>query len=189
MFARGAIGFSTHRNGRLSRAIRWFTGQPWSHTFVVTDIIGNRKDNKHRVYILDANAGGRVSHNIITNYGNADTEFEIWMPKDQNPEDVSWSVSFTEICFRDKSYSLWSLFTSALKLFTKKRLKLPVVNPERGTNCVQVTSLYLEQLFDDFKHRQRLGQFISPGDLHEWVKSSGQFELIHQKKFDAPLGP
>lgn len=190
MFSRGAIGFSTHRDKPLSRLIRWFTGEPWSHTFLITDIIGNRKTNTHRVYLFDAVATGRVAHNVIQNYNNADTQLEIWAPKsgvDGAQDAIEWAIRFTELAFVDKRYSLWSLITSALKLFTRKRAGLPVINPDRGTNCVQVVSTYLAALGPAFITAQKAESFISPGDLHNWVSTSGWFEKIHEKKFDAPL--
>jgi hypothetical protein len=183
MFIRGAIGFSTHRNKKLSRIIRWFTGHRYSHSFIVAEAIGSRKEAEpQRVYLLDAYKR-EVSFSSAKTYEGDDTEYEIWWPKDVLPATIDAALSKTEDLYVKQPYSYARLLGIGIRMFLQKKFGWVIKNPlPLGTICSEVTWFYLNELFPGtFGHLDRLN--VSPEDLWTHVRASEQFEKIRYKPF------
>jgi hypothetical protein len=177
MHKRGQIGFSTHREKRLSKLIRWFTNHRFSHTFLISDVT-----DKQKVYLLDAYKK-EVAFTPLRFYNDKDTEYELWEPIGVSDELVSEAMDKVELRYMKKPYSFSRLAGIAIKLAVKWKFGRVIKNPfGLGTICSDVSLDYLAEIMPDlFAHLDK--DHTNPSDLYDIVAHSGRFTLVTHKDF------
>lgn len=178
---RGAVAFSTNKRSWISKLIRWFTQYPFSHSFVITDICDPDSFQRERIYIMEA--GKReVSFNQLSHYENTDTCYEIWMPRGVTEADIDRALYRTERVFLGKRYGYLQLVGFALVIALSK-VGIHIKNPIKlGAICSEVDWYYCKQIKPGFFNRFDRDT-VSPRDLREFIRHSGEFELIRWKAF------
>ena len=159
--------------------IRWATGNQWSHTFVVGDIIGNRKNKEHRTYILDATYNEPCSYTTGASYDkNELVSYEIWQWKRSKPEEIDAALRALE----EKYLKEWFTGRTLLAILVYKVTGIP--SPFRNNiYCSGMVFDYLQYLQIAFLPKKVRSYNVTPGDLYEFVTSRTDiFEKIGEKK-------
>lgn len=176
--AQGAIGFSTERNLFFSRAIRWFTNYPLSHSFIIVE----PKPRLRYSRILEADRRA-VNYSLLGKYHRSDSMYEIWEPVGFSIEEIKSAIQKTERAFLYKKYSYAKILGIGLKI-TLEHIGINISNPVRmGTICSEVVWYYLSKLLPDiFGNIDH--SVVTSKDLHKMLIESCRFRLIVSKEFD-----
>jgi hypothetical protein len=169
---RGAIGFETNYRSTISRLIRWFSKSVWSHTFIVTDDVGDH------TYVMEANEFG-TTFMLLDEYQKTIVNFELWEPI-ATPEQIEAALKKAQKKFVGQVYGYLQLLGIGLKILVSRYLGHHILkhNPiKQGAICSQVVWYYLQELMPDLFGN--LDQYsVSPGDLYEIVSKSDRFKKV-----------
>lgn len=171
LFAQGSIGFSRQKGSLLSKAIRWFTGSKWSHTFIVYQVDPE---------ILVAEAGTfEVVLVPITKYESKKYETTFFFPDRIPFQEVQAGINRAR---KDigKVYGWLQILGFIPVVIAKRLLGLKIKNSMRGG--IICSELVLECLRgmepgNRWDHMQK--DSVSPEDLFEELSIHPAFRRVN----------
>lgn len=151
----GVLGFSRDRS-LISRLIRWFTRQPWSHVFVVMYYDKNVGDH----VLIEAGAGGVTISSLKKYRSGYDVEFCRMEPDRMRAgvEEVKKLLG--------RRYGYFQLI-GFIPVVLLRRVGIKLENPiTRGVVCSELAAHYLSAALDDAFWRKKADE-LTPGDIND----------------------
>jgi hypothetical protein len=180
MEMRGAIGFSLYKKGGffglLAKAIRFFTGGRWSHTFVCL-----YDDPDLGSVVIEAGDLG-VSINPFSKYLDEETySFKIYMPLTKEEHIIEGLKRVIQL--NGKPYGYFQLLGFIWIWFMKKVFMKKVRNPiGGGWICSEEVLSYAKRLHIETEKFDELDKdSTSPAELDDIISQSKWFKLILQQ--------
>ncbi len=156
---RGMLGFSRNRS-LLSKLIRWFTRQEWSHTFIILDYDEDVGDHK----IIEASTGG-VRINSLEKY-REDYHVELCELSDH---DTELGISAAETLLGSR-YGYLQLI-GYIPVVLLRRVGIPVNNAlTKGVVCSELAAEFLSAVLNDPSWKARANE-TTPGDIYEAIRA------------------
>lgn len=171
----GAIGLSMTKSnglwGYFGKAVRFFTGGPWNHAFVVANV-----NSFFGATIIEASERG-TGISVLSKYFSSEYDFQLWMPQTDKATRLS-ALEYTKILIGKKYGYLQCV--GFIPMWLIKKITLQNVNNPFGSGviCSELVLKYIQALALNPAYNKLDRNSFSPNDLYRLMKYSTDFKPI-----------